>query len=144
MFFGSYSLNIDEKGRIIIPSKMRANLGEKLYIVRGFEGCASVYKEEDFLKYVEKIEKLPYETKKVRSFLRSLLESVVELTIDKQWRVLIPAKTLEKYSLADRVMIIGQLDHLEIWNPEIYENYKMESAEEFEKVAESIFAPDEK
>ena len=54
MFFGSYEYNIDEKGRVVIPSKMREAVGSKLYLIRGFENCLSLYKEEDFKKYVDR------------------------------------------------------------------------------------------
>ena len=138
MFFGSYEYNIDDKGRIVIPSKMRSDIGTKLFLIKGFDGCISIYKEEQFIAYVQKIQDLPYEKGKVRAYSRSLLSSVVELTIDKQWRLLVPKKTLEEYKIENKVMIIGQYDHIEIWDLARWNEYKEKSNEEFEINAEGL------
>ena len=103
MFFGSYEYNIDEKGRVVIPSKMREAVGTKLFLIKGFEGCISLYKEEEFQKYINRIQSLPYEVSKVRKYSRLLLASVVELSIDRQGRMLIPTKTLKEYHIGAKL-----------------------------------------
>lgn len=142
MFFGSYEFNIDDKGRVVIPSKMRDEVGSKLYLIKGFEGCISLYKEEDFQKYISKIQSLPYEKSKVRKYTRLLLSSVVELNIDRQGRMLIPVKTLKEYKIGDRAMILGEIDHIEIRDLESWNSYKEESSKDFELDAESLLVSD--
>ena len=142
MFFGSYEFNIDDKGRVVIPSKMRDEVGSKLYLIKGFEGCISLYKEEDFQKYISKIQSLPYEKSKVRKYTRLLLSSVVELNIDRQGRMLIPVKTLKEYKIGDRAMILGEIDHIEIRDLESWNSYKEESSKDFELDAESLLISD--
>ena len=142
MFFGSYEFNIDDKGRVVIPSKMRDEVGSKLYLIKGFEGCISLYKEEDFQKYISKIQSLPYEKSKVRKYTRLLLSSVVELNIDRQGRMLIPVKTLKEYKIGDRAMILGEIDHIEIRDLDSWNSYKEESSKDFEFDAESLLVSD--
>lgn len=143
MFYGSYEYNIDEKGRVVIPSKMREEVGSKLFLIKGFEGCVSLFKEADFNNYIQKLQLLPYEKSKVRKYSRLLLASVVELSIDRQGRMLIPTKTLRDYKIGSKVMILGQIDHIEIWDLESWNQYEEESSKDFELDAESLLVSDE-
>lgn len=143
MFFGSYEYAIDEKGRISIPSRFRNEIGERLYLIKGYEGCISLYKEEDFQRYITNIQNLPYEKAKVRQHARILLQSVVELTIDKVGRILIPVKTLKEYNIGKNVLLLGSLDHLEIWDIDRWNAYKEENEKNFEIDAESLIGSNE-
>lgn len=138
MFFGSYEYNVDEKGRVNIPPKFRNDIGDKLYLIKGYEGCISLYKEQDFQRYIANIQNLPYEKAKVRQHARILLQSVVELSIDKAGRVLIPTKTLKEYEIGRNVLVLGALDHLEIWDVEKWKAYKEENEKSFELDAEDL------
>lgn len=138
MFFGSYEYSVDEKGRVNIPPKFRNDIGDRLYLIKGYEGCISLYKEQDFQRYVANIQNLPYEKAKVRQHARVLLQSVVELSIDKAGRVLIPTKTLKEYEIGRNVLVLGALDHLEIWDIEKWAAYKEESEKNFELDAEDL------
>lgn len=140
MFFGSYEYNVDEKGRVNIPPKFRNDIGEKLYLIKGYEGCISLYKEQDFQRYITNIQNLPYEKAKVRQHARILLQSVVELSIDKAGRVLIPTKTLKEYEIGRNVLVLGALDHLEIWDVEKWKVYKEENEKSFELDAEDLIS----
>jgi len=143
MFFGKYESNLDEKGRVVIPSKYREELGDKLYLIKGFEGCVSLYKEEDFTNFIDNLKRLQYEKSKVRQYQRLLLESVVELTIDKHGRVLIPTRTLKEYEISSKVTIVGVINHLELWDSIKYDNYKKDNEGNFELDAESLIAGNE-
>lgn len=138
IFLGSYDYSLDEKGRLVIPSKFRNEIGEKLYLMKGYDGCISIYKESDFNKALEKLQSLQFEREKARLHLRVLLETVVELTIDKAGRIQIPIKTLQKYSIGKAVKIIGLLDHFEIWDKTSWENYRDSHEKDFEKDAEDL------
>ncbi len=143
MFFGSYEYAIDEKGRISIPSRFRNEIGERLYLIKGYEGCISLYKEDDFQIYITNIQNLPYEKAKVRQHARILLQSVVELSIDKVGRILIPVKTLKEYNIGKNVLLLGSLDHLEIWDIGKWNAYKEENEKNFEIDAESLISSNE-
>ena len=143
MFFGKYESNLDEKGRVVIPSKYRNEIGEKLYLIKGFEGCISLYKEEDFAIFIENLKHLKYEKSKVRDYQRLLLESVVELTIDRQGRVLIPTRTLKEYEISSKVVVVGVINHLELWDSAKWVNYKEEKETNFELDAENLITDNE-
>lgn len=137
MFYGSYIHTLDDKGRLVIPSKMRNELGMKAYILKGYDGALSIYKESEFEKLVEKINSLPFNKKNTRAFLRTQLASVCELEIDRQGRVLLPTQLLSKYKIGKDVIVIGALDHIEVWNRVDYESYEQQSAS-FEEIAEEL------
>lgn len=138
MFFGSYEYSLDEKGRLIIPSKFRGQLQNNLYLLKGFDGCISIYPEDEFSKYILRLQSLEFEIEKVRLHQRILLSSVVELTIDKANRILLPTKTLKQYSIGKDVIIIGVLDHFEIWDINKWNEYQLNHINDFEKDAEAL------
>ena len=138
MFFGSYYHSIDDKGRLVIPSKMREELGLRAYILKGYDGALSIYKESEFTKLVEKINSLPFNKKNSRAFLRVQLASVCELDIDKQGRALLPVQLLSKYKIGKEVVVIGALDHIEVWNRSDYDAYEKATDATFEEIAEEL------
>lgn len=140
MYFGYYEHLLDEKGRLSLPRKLREGLseGSLLYVLKGFEGCLSVYNEEEFKKLCEEVNHISYNKKNSRSYLRVVLGSVVELTLDKVNRVQIPAQVLAKYQIGHSVALLGVGDHFEIWDLAAYKKYEEEALANFESVAENL------
>lgn len=138
MFFGSYSHSLDDKNRLVIPSKMRNELGVHLYIMKGFDGAISMYPEKAFEKLMEEFNSLPFNRKDARSYLRTQLATTSELEIDKAGRVIIPNTLLEKYNISKSVMVIGMGDHIEVWDSKVYEAYEAEADKNFEDIAENL------
>ena len=138
MFFGSYTHNLDEKGRLVIPSKMREELGLKAYILKGFDGALSIFKEEDFINLTNELKNLPFNKKNSRVYLRIQLASACELDIDRQGRALLPTQLLNKYQIGKEVIVIGALDHIEVWNKKDYEAYEKNADSSFENIAEEL------
>ena len=138
MFFGSYTHNLDDKGRLVIPSKMREELGLKAYILKGFDGALSIYKESEFQNLVVELKNLPFNKKNSRAYLRIQLASACELDIDRQGRALLPTQLLNKYQIGKEVIVIGALDHIEVWNRKDYEEYEKNADSSFETIAEEL------
>ena len=138
MFFGSFVHNLDSKGRLVIPSKMRDELGAKAYILKGFDGALSIYKESEFENLVKQINSLPFNKKNSRAYLRVQLASVCELDIDRQGRALLPTQLLNKFKIGKEVIVIGALDHIEVWNKADYEAYENSANSSFEEIAEEL------
>ena len=140
MYFGYYEHTLDDKGRLVLPRKLREGLseGSLLYIFRGFEGCLSVYNEADFQRLTQETSSISYNKKNSRSYLRIMLGSVVELTLDKVNRLQLPTQILNKYQISRNVAIIGVGDHFEIWDLEAYRAYENETVANFEDIAESL------
>ena len=139
MFFGYYEHNLDAKGRLIIPSKMRDEINDnKLYILKGFDGALAIYKREKFLEVMEEQSKLKFNKSSSRDYLRAILSSVSELDIDKIGRVQIPNTLLNKYGIGRDLVIIGVGDHIEVWDKEAYNVYEEKINREFEENAEKL------
>ncbi len=140
MYFGHYEHSLDEKGRLLLPRKIKEVLADSntLYVLKGFEGCLAVYNEEDFNRLCEECQKVSFNKKNSRSYLRIVLGSVIELNIDKVGRVQLPSQTLNKYHINKNVVIIGVGDHFEIWDKEAYDAYEKDTTDNFEAIAESL------
>ncbi|NLB49271.1 MAG: division/cell wall cluster transcriptional repressor MraZ [Erysipelotrichia bacterium] len=142
MFFGTYFHTLDNKGRIVIPSKLRAEAGRLVYILKGFDGALSIYKENEFDDLVKEIESLPFNKKNSRDYLRIQLASACQLEVDQQGRVQLPAHLLAKYGISKEVIIIGVGDHMEVWDKTTYEQYEKKVEQDFEKIAENLESHD--
>ena len=138
MYFGSFVHSLDEKGRLMIPRKMREELGYKVYIMKGFDGSLSLYNEERYLELVKEFSRLSFNQQKVRDYLRIQFASTYEMEVDKLGRVQLPTALLNKYNISKEVIVLGIGDHIEIWDQKKYEEYESGVVENFEKNAESI------
>lgn len=131
MLFGGYQHNIDKKGRLAIPSKLRDELGENFIVCRGIYGqrCLCVYSNAQWDKLVSKIGELP--SSKSSAVKRFLYDGAFNVEFDSQGRILIPAVLREYANLEGEAHIIGMDTNLEIWNTELWkqenEKYTPES-----------------
>lgn len=138
MFIGEYNHNIDTKGRIIIPSKVRDQLGENFIITRGLDNCLFVYTLSEWEKLVEKISKLPLNRSEARQVSRFFLSAALECELDSQGRVNISSALIEYAGLDKECTIIGVSNRLEIWNKEKWLDYINAKTEIFEDIAENL------
>ena len=138
MFFGSFEHTLDEKNRLLIPSRLRGQIGSKLFIMKGYEGTLALYTEEAFQKYLKKLESLPYESKLSRDIERISLSSVFELDVDKVNRIQIPTALINKYSISKDVVVVGLIDHIEVWSKAKWEQYLKDNEAEFENKSEEL------
>lgn len=140
MFFGTFYHNLDNKGRMVIPSKFRKTIGEnaKVYIIEGFEGCLSIYPELHFQTLVPELQKLQYTNKNDRSYIRTIFSSMVELEVDSHNRLSIPKSVLDQYQIGADVSVVGVGDHFEIWNKDIFENYRSTASANLSDIADKL------
>ena len=140
MYFGSFTHNLDEKGRLMIPRKMREELGYKVYIMKGFDGSLSIYNEDRYQELVKEFSRLSFNQAKVRDYLRIQFASTYEMDVDKLGRVQLPTALLNKYNIGKEVMVLGIGDHIEVWDKAKYEEYENSVRDSFESIAEDIDA----
>ena len=115
MFIGEYNHTIDVKGRLIVPTKFREQLGEAFYITKGNDGCLAIYTNEAWETFVSKLQTMPA-NKRIRDYVRAVAGSAVSVEADKQGRILIPG-TLREYAGLDKdVVLAGVIDKIEIWD----------------------------
>lgn len=138
MFFGSYLHSLDTKGRLVIPSKLHLAIGQKLFALRGFEQCLSLYLEPDFNKLISSIDNMDYRSKEARDYIRLSLSSVIEMEIDSHGRIQLPTKVINTYGLSKDIKIIGINDHLELWEINAWEKYESLAGKNYETNADQI------
>ena len=118
MFMGEYSHSIDAKGRLIIPSKFRDQLGEEFVLTKGLDGCLSIYPMDEWTAFEEKLKALPLTNKNARTFSRFFVAGATSCELDKQGRILVPATLREFAGLEKDVVLTGNITRIEIWSKE--------------------------
>ena len=142
MFMGEYHHTIDDKGRLIIPSKFRTELGESFVITRGLENCLFVYSLVEWNKIVDKLKKLPFTKKDARNFTRFFLSGATITELDKQGRANIQASLIDYASLEKDCVVIGVNDRLEIWSKDKWEEFFNANSDQLSDIAENLFIGD--
>lgn len=138
MLMGEYHHNLDEKKRLIIPSKFREEIGEKFVVTRGLDGCLFLYSLNEWEKIITKLKTLPFTKKDARSFTRFLMSAASICEFDKQGRINLVNSLIEYAKIQKECVIIGVNDRLEIWSEERFNELMLDS-ESFSTVAENLF-----
>lgn len=125
-FVDEYPRQLDERGRIILPSKVRENMSETIYVTRSMsDRCLQLYTQEEWDKISEKINQLPTATdKNAAAFARLFFGKATSAVIDKQGRVPIAKRLMEYAGLKKDVVLVGANTRLEIWDSEAWEEYQ--------------------
>ena len=141
-FVGEYEVPVDDKGRVFIPVELRRKLvpeaGDTFIIVRGLDGCLTAHPQNTWARIAQRMMELPQTEKRVRLFYRGILSQAAEARLDRQGRVSINRKLLERVGIGERMIIIGALDRLELWDPETWTQYIAEADSNLEEVAETL------
>lgn len=140
MLLGEYNHSIDEKGRLIIPAKLREELGENFVICNGLEGCLFVYSQDEWKNFVTELEALPRMNKDVRTFKRYFFGSASEGNFDKQGRVLVSPALRKAACLEKDVVLVGVQDRVEIWDKVRWEERSNVTEEDLDAIAERMEA----
>ena len=118
MFMGEYNHTIDAKGRLIVPSKFREQLGNEFVITKGLDGCLFVYSNEEWINIEKSFREKPLTSKDARKFMRFFFAGAATCEVDKQGRILIPSNLREYAGIEKDVVSVGVLSRVEIWSKE--------------------------
>ncbi len=123
VFIGQYTHTVDEKGRLSIPSKYRAELSGTLYLTffEGAEPCIRIYPEAEFTALVDELARLPQVDPSARAVTRSITGNSFECRLDPQGRIVIPPFLRSKAAIGSEALIVGVARHAEIWAKETWE-----------------------
>lgn len=139
---GEYQHSVDTKGRLIVPSKFREQLGNTFVITRGLDNCLFGYPMDEWRKLEEKLKELPMTKKDARAFARFFFSGATEVEIDKQGRINIPS-TLSTYAkLEKECVVVGVSSKIEIWAKDAWEAYFNDAEESFNEIAENLIGFD--
>ena len=132
---GEYQHNIDAKGRMIFPVRLREGLGEHAVIFRGLDHCLTVFPAEKWAKLQEKLDALPMSSGRQ---IRRFYSANYEVEPDAQGRIVVPP-ILRKYAdLEKEVTIIGMMDRVEIWNTAAWEKYNEDMDQNWQELTDTM------
>lgn len=126
MFTGEYRHSVDEKGRIAIPSRFRAQLDDGAFVSRWIDACLAVFPKNEWDVLAEKVSALPLADASSRTFQRFIFAGAFEVELDRQGRIVVPPTLREFVGLEGEAVIVGSRDHAEIWAPSRWETYRQE------------------
>lgn len=121
MFLGTSDHHLDSKGRVILPSEFREQLGDSFYITMGFNRCAQVMSIEEFDRLREQIRQLPAD--KALSLQYLLISPAKEVSPNSQGRIGIPQKLREDAGLDGDVTVVGMDTRIEIWDKATFADF---------------------
>lgn len=133
-FVDNYPRVVDEKGRMILPAKVREKLDDTVFITRslGKEKCLYVYPKDEWQEILDKLKALPITVDpNAAAFVRAFSGRAKECAVDKQGRVNIDADFLKHAQIEKNIMLVGVNSRLEIWSAELWEEYQQSISEEF-------------
>ena len=138
MFMGQYLHNLDEKGRIIIPTKIREQLTPTVVVTIGFDKCIALYSMEGWEKFQNSLLTLPANSQDARKHVRLIVGSASTLEFDKQGRINLPSNLIAHAGASKECVVVGVLDHVEIWSKEMWQAYEDSAKDEMEGIAEKL------
>jgi MraZ protein len=138
VFLGEYEHSLDAKGRLAIPARFRALLGEGAIITRGFDGCLVIYPADVWQTVAKKLDSLSSTQEAARMAKRFVFSGATECEFDKQGRVLVPAFLRSYAELAETVVVVGQFSRIEIWDREHWEKVSARTQAESNRIAEQL------
>ena len=139
MFIGEFHHSLDDKNRIIIPSKMRYELGEKFIVTRGLDNCLFVYPKDEWENIIKKYKELP-NIKDARNFMRFFLSGATECEFDKQGRIKLATPLVNFANLNKDCVVIGVNDRIEIWGKENWGKFISSNEDNFSDIADNLFS----
>ncbi len=138
MFIGEYQHNLDDKGRLAVPAKFRTILKKGAVVTKGLDNCLFLYSKEQFTKIAQKFAALPIGQSRARAFARHMLAGAMDVEFDNQGRVTLPEYLRQFSHLNKKVIIAGLYNHLEIWDEQAWQNYKLETEKNSNDIAEAL------
>jgi len=138
MLLGTHTPKLDDKGRVILPSKFRDDLGAGVVITRGQERCLYVFSTAEFERVYERIREAPLTNKQSRDFQRMFLSAASAEKPDSQNRITIPPPLRAYANLERELVVTGVGAHAEIWNADAWNAYAEGNEDSYSDMEEEV------
>jgi len=138
MLLGTHTPKLDEKGRVILPSKFRDDLGPGVVITRGQERCLYVFSTSEFERVYERIREAPLTNKQARDFQRMFLSGASAEKPDSQNRVTIPPHLRTYAGLERDLVVTGVGAHAEVWNADAWNAYAESNEDTYSEMEQEV------
>ena len=126
MFTGEYQHTIDEKGRLAVPVRFRAELAQGAQVSKWIDGCVALFPRADWEVLAERTAALPVTDQSARTFQRFLFGAAFEVELDRQGRFVLPLVLRQFADLTAQVVVVGARRRLELWSPQRWSRYSAE------------------
>ena len=123
MFTGEYRHAVDEKGRLAVPARFRAQLAGSVVVARWLDACLAIFPMPAWEELSAKVGSLPLTDPNARLLQRQLFAGAFETELDRQGRVLVPQGLRTFAGLDAEALVLGNRDHAEIWSPAGWDEY---------------------
>lgn len=124
MFTGEYRHTVDDKGRLAIPARFRAQLAGGAVVSRWIDGCLAIHTRAGWDALEARVSSLAVTDGAARLFQRQIFGGALEAEVDKQGRVLLPSYLRDEAGLTTEAVVVGVRDHAEIWAPDRWTEYR--------------------
>ena len=138
VFIGEYRHSLDDKGRLAIPVKFRADLESGAIVTRGLDGCLYVYTTTEWQKLADKLAAMPMSQSNSRAFARLMLAGAMDVAIDKQGRIVVPDYLRSYAGIKKNLVVAGLYNHLELWDEKAWNAYKKKTEKDSGDIAEQL------
>jgi len=137
---GQYDGTVDEKGRLLLPGKIKASLPDDILIqTRSVDKCIWLFPKEPWDNLESKImENSSLMKSQSRLLHRTLIAPAHEIIVEKTGRIKLSASIMKSVGVERECVILGLGDHIEIWDTKTYEQYQFDSEEELNEALEGI------
>ena len=139
MFIGTFAPKLDDKGRLILPAKFRDAFAGGVVMTKGQERCVELQTVAQLEAKAARLREASMTNPEVRGYVRMLFTGGHEQVPDKQGRVGVPTNLREYAALDRELVVLGVMDHVEMWNPQTWESYSAEQEPKFADLAHEIF-----
>lgn len=138
MFIGEFHHTLDDKGRLAVPVKFRAELAQGAVVTRGLDRSLFLYPKEEWEKLAAKIAALPLSQADTRAFARLMLAGAMDVDIDKSGRITIPEYLRQYAGLLKDAVVTGLYDRVEIWDEKAWDEYSTKTENTGNDIAERL------
>jgi len=138
MFIGEYTHNLDEKGRLAVPKKFRSVLSKGAVVTRGLDDCLFLYTKAEWKKLADKLASLPFAQANTRAFARLMLAGAMDVSVDKQGRIVLPEYLRSFAGLKKNTIVAGLYNRLEIWDQQKWSTYTKRTEKQSGQIAEQM------
>ncbi len=138
MLIGEYEHSLDAKGRVIMPAKLREDMGDKFILTKGLDGCLFGFSQTEWANFEEKLKTLPLTNKNARNFVRFFLSGATECEMDKQGRFLVVSNLREYAEMDKEIVVIGVGNRIEMWNKEKWTKHNSDENISADEIAEKM------
>jgi MraZ protein len=145
ILYGTYRVSFDSSGRISIPLKMRQafpeTLRDKIWVTIGYQACVAGYNEQEFIRFLSAVSAIKdFNEIEKSEFISSFSSNLADLVFDKQGRVVLPQHLISHANLQNcsEVLVIGVMNRLEIWNPELHQAQMQQSTQTVQSKLRSV------